>query len=204
MHHLLIFLQRFLEKMGGFVQKTKNSTNQHDSVNEEIELIFNGTKRIVVFVLYITIFTGLVSCKGSGNRNQSPGGTPKESGPGENTPASPVISKADLAITNVEITPIVVKNGHPSSFTVFAANNGNIASSDFDVRINVQPAGNPNVFIGCCQPVHKSGIGPGETQSVYSGQVGANDPGSYELVILLKLADGTEVKKLWPFSASTN
>jgi len=167
-------------------------------------LIFNRTKRIVVFVLYITIFTGLLSCKGSGNRNQPSGGTPKESGPGENNPAPAVDSKADLAITNVEISPIIVKVGSPSSFNAFAANNGNIASGDFDVRINVQPAGNPNVFIGCCQPIHKSGIAPGVTQSIYSGQINTNDPGSYELVIILKLADGTEVKKLWPFSASAN
>jgi len=105
-----------------------------------------------------------------------------------------------LIVSKVELIPETPRATTKFTLNVDVKNQGTKASSDYDLRILFTPAGKPNTVFYCVERVHKNGIQPGETVRVFSSNTQAiNDPASYVLHIILRMTDGTQVNKEWPF-----
>lgn len=124
------------------------------------------------------------------------------------TPQPPVaqpptaVAAPDLAVSLIEIIPEQPRASTAFTLNVDVTNRGTAASTEYDLEIYRRPAGAPGGTYYDVEWVHKRGLQPGETVRVYSsGDRAVNDPGRYEVVVLLRTADGKEISRVWPFNS---
>ncbi len=112
------------------------------------------------------------------------------------------VPQTDLLISKIDITPEQPRATNRFTLNVEVTNQGNKASEDFDLTIFFHTTADPNTLFYCLQDVRKHGIQPNKTVTVYSStDRTTNNPGQYELQVLIRTLDGKKISKSWKFNS---